>query len=119
MGVTVTPEKNSVPRKTRLPEDPSERDQLYTRICDQAMGLWCAAKSIALNLDEQWDAFMRDALAHARRYADWRAAFQNWLTSPYRQTSASAPGNSALARAEYNRATSAQFVELITHGTTG
>lgn len=118
VSVHASPGKKEKHRKTPLPDDPTEQDRLYATICDQALRLWCAAKAVALNLDEQWEAFVRDARAHARRYADWRAAFQNWLTSPYRVAAvARSPSDPAADRAARNREESRLFLERVKHGT--
>lgn len=118
VSVHASPGKKEKHRKTPLPDDPAEQDRLYTAICDQALRLWCAAKALALNLDEQWEAFVRDARAHARTYADWRAAFQNWLTSPYRVAAvARGPSDPAAERAARNREESRLFLERVKHGT--
>lgn len=52
---------------------------------------WCATKGLTYNLDEQWEAFTRKALARGYVYADWYSAFQSWLTSPYQSVSKPKP----------------------------
>lgn len=79
--------KVKAPRKTPMPTDPDAQEALRLTIVDVELDRWMAKKGLmAFDVEEQWDAFVRKALANAYAYANWRAAFQNWLTSDYQQT---------------------------------
>ena len=71
--------------KTLYPTDPAAQDCLRATILDEGFHVWFAQQHLTLNLDDQWDAFARKALANGYRYMDWRAAFMNWLKSDYQQ----------------------------------
>lgn len=44
------------------------------------------AKELGIDLATEADRFRTDAAAKSRIYADWDAAFRNWLTSPFQQS---------------------------------
>lgn len=72
--------------KTYFPDDPTEqanlKDTVFTSIHD-----WAVEQRYDESwLNDQWNAFVLKAQANAYKYADWTAAFRNWLTSPYQNT---------------------------------
>ena len=73
-------------RKTYLPNDPIEQGALYRIIVDESFLKWVSVKGLCLNLEDQWEAFTRKALAKGYQYFNWRSAFQNWLTSPFQSS---------------------------------
>jgi hypothetical protein len=92
--------------------DVMEQARLYASITDPAFMAWYARKGLTLHLDDQWEAFVRSALAKDYRYADWRSAFQNWLTSEYQQPARRRPQDThGLTGKEYRTLQNAQ--ELI------
>lgn len=83
--------------KFLLPESQAEQDTLKATILDDTLTAWCTKKGLTFDLDDQWDAFTRKALANGYKYTDWRLAFMNWLTSPYQNLA-----THAKARQGYN-----------------
>ena len=43
------------------------------------------AKSLNMDIGPAWGAFKNYCLAHDKRYANFEAAFRNWLASPLQQ----------------------------------
>ena len=69
--------------KTLFPTDPRAQDALRHTVITPSLHMWIDGRGLTTNLDDQWEAFGRKALANGYKYMDWRAAFQNWLTSDY------------------------------------
>lgn len=44
---------------------------------------WAAEKAPGVDLDAETTRFLDRARAKDERFADWRAAWRNWMTSPY------------------------------------
>ena len=44
------------------------------------------AKSLNMDIGPAWGAFKNYCLAHDKRYANFEAAFRNWLAHPLNQT---------------------------------
>jgi hypothetical protein len=68
-----------------MPQEVTIQQEWYQAIISRpSFQSWL--KDVALmhsDLESQWNAFVRKALANGYKYLDWYSAFQNWLTSPY------------------------------------
>lgn len=69
--------------RTPMPTDPTEQAALKAMVLTEEMRAWAAREGLTVNWEGQWDAFVDKAVANGYRYLDWRAAFRNWLRSPY------------------------------------
>lgn len=69
---------------------------------ETAIGDWRPSEA-SPELEIEFQRFRNHALQNDRRCRDWSAAFRNWLISPHRKPSKSAPGSSR-PHADYDEA---------------
>jgi len=75
--LSATTKKAPPNRKTTLPENWQPDDGFY---------LWAETKHFTdADIESELEQFKNSALAHRRMYADWTAAFRNWMTSDFRK----------------------------------
>jgi hypothetical protein len=73
---------------TRMSEDPETQEALKQSILTRPTWQpWLIQSNLThMDIDTQWEGFVRKALAKGYSYLSWYSAFQNWLTSPFQHT---------------------------------